>query len=701
MTAGHENESVQDPIRFEEFDLDIERYELRRSGRALKLERIPMELLILLLQNEGKLVRRDAINRRLWGENVFQDTEHSVNTAVNKLRYILRDDPRSPRFIQTVVGQGYRFIAKVAEPVSSPPGPRPIEQSHAPTSGATHAEAESALAGKSVSLHDADHKIAPPPHPLPTPTIPANNLEHNDAAPGPAIPPTASPQTTSQTISRGPASQRWIALALVAVFLAAAAVSYLVHIWSPTPKPAGITSVYPSIAVLPFVNLAQNSDQDYIVDGMTDQLITDLAGSTSLRVISRSSMMRYKGLQVPMSEIARVLNVDAVLEGSFLHNAKQVRITANLIDPRNDRHLWAQVYEESGDDLLSMQETVTNDIVRQVALLLGSKVSPSNLRPVNVKARAAYLRGRFLWNQRTLDSTTKAIVEYRQAIKADPGYAEAYAALGDAYVLLAGYGDHPAAALQNAEEAADRALQLGGGLAEAHTVLGAVKTDRDWDWAGAETEYRRATELNPSYPTAHHWYSLHLSRLGRAQQAEQEIQRARTLDPLSAIIRTDAAQTAYWARKPREAMARVEAILATDPYFPEAHLVKGKICEQLGNYDQALSEFKIALALFGGGSNVKALQAHALALGGASEQALEMATQLEAESAHSYVSGADIAAIYCALHQPDDAMRWLNRAYLNRDKAMDMLGVDPLFDGCREDPLFQDLLSKLKLKPGA
>ncbi|MGC2398711.1 MAG: winged helix-turn-helix domain-containing protein [Acidobacteriaceae bacterium] len=695
---------MPEPIRFEEFDLDLERYELRRSGRALRLERKPMELLILLLKSEGRLVRREAINRHLWGENILQDTEHSVNTAVNKLRYILRDDPRSPRFIQTVVGQGYRFIGKVEEPdslLSGPPfNPGPAEKSYAKPSGVAQAEAASEPAGE--SLQATDQEIAPL---RPAPAVPVATLGQEDP---PVEWENASRQTTAHTIvptipatiqPRRRAFRPWMALALGAAFLAGAAVWLLLHIWSAAPKTAAITGGNFSIAVLPFVNLAQNSNQDYVVDGMTDELITDLAGSTSLRVISRSSVMHYKGLHVPMSEIARVLNVDAVLEGSFLHNGEQVRITANLIDPRNDRHLWAQVYEESGDDLLSMQATVTNDIVRQVALVLGARVSPSRLRPVNVKARAAYLRGRYLWNQRNLNGTTRAIGEYQQAIKADPGYAEAYAALGDAYVLLAGYGDHPVAALDNAQEAADRALQLDDGLAEAHTVLGAVKTDRDWDWAGAEDEYRRATALNPSYPTAHHWYSLHLSRLGRARQAEEEIQRARTLDPLSAIIGTDAAQTAYWARRPREAMARVEGVLASDPYFAEAHLVKGKISEQLGNYDQALSEFKIALALFDGSSNLKALQAHALALGGASEQAQEMASQLEADAAGGYVSGADIAAVYCGLNQPDDAMRWLNRAYVKRDKQMDMLAVEPLFDGCRKDPRFQDLLRKLKLKP--
>jgi tetratricopeptide (TPR) repeat protein len=207
--------------------------------------------------------------------------------------------------------------------------------------------------------------------------------------------------------------------------------------------------------------------------------------------------------------------------------------------------------------------------------------------------------------------------------------------------------------------------------------------------------------LNPSYPTARHWYSLHLSRLGRMQEAEVEIQRARALDPLSAIIGTDAAETAYWARKPGEAMARVDQVLLLNPTFAEAHLVKGKIYEQQGHYEQALAEFRTALLFFGAGANVEALRGHALALAGASEQAQEIARQLEATSTHNYVSGVDIAEIYCALRQPDAALRWLNRAYLNRDKGMDMLGIDPMFDGCRTDPRFQALLRNLKLQPAA
>jgi TolB-like protein/DNA-binding winged helix-turn-helix (wHTH) protein/tetratricopeptide (TPR) repeat protein len=659
---------VPAPFRFEEFDLDLERYELRRSGRAVKLERIPMELLILLLQNNGKLVRREAINRRLWGENAYQDTDHSVNTAVNKLRYILRDDPRDPRFIQTVVGQGYRFIAEVAA--------HPVLEGSEPPSPGTQT-------GEEKPLSDA------------------NGSQHGLNEPG--ITPTAVPVPV---VNEGPSiPTRWpfllVGLAILVALLAATAF-LSVHRSHSANDPKNAVGGFHAIAVLPFVNLAQNSDQDYIVDGMTDQLITDLASSTPLRVTSRSSVMQYKGRQVPMREIVQTLDVDAVLEGSFLHNGAQVRVTADLIDARSDRHLWAQVYEESGGGLLSMQEPVANDIVHQVALALGSSVLASRLRPVNVRARDAYLRGRFLWNERTLDSLTKSITLYQDAIKADPKFAEAYAALGDAYVLLSSYGGGgPAGSLQKAQEAAERALQLGGGLAEAHTVLGAVRTDRDWDWLGAETEYRQALQLNPSYPTARHWYSLHLSRLGRTEEAEVEIQRAHALDPLSTIISTDAAETAYWARKQNEALERVDAVLSTDPYFAEAHLVKGKIYEQQGSYEQALAEFKIALALFGGGPNVEALRGHALALAGASEQALEIARQLEAASVHSYVSGVDIAAIYCGLRQTDVAMRWFNRAYLNRDKGMNMLGIDPMFDGCRADHRFQELIRKLKLQPPA
>jgi TolB-like protein/DNA-binding winged helix-turn-helix (wHTH) protein/tetratricopeptide (TPR) repeat protein len=664
---------VPAPFRFEEFDLDLDRYELRRSGQAVKLERIPMELLILLLQNNGKLVRRDVINRRLWGENTYQDTDHSVNTAVNKLRYILRDDPRDPRFIQTVVGQGYRFIAELAADPIPDSVLEPVEPASA-GNGAGEQKPPSAANGS---------------HPgLPSPAT--------TAAPLPAVNEGA-PVPTSRPVV-------FVALAILIALLAAATIFLYLHRSRPEHEPKNAMGGFHSIAVLPFVNLAENSDQDYIVDGMTDQLITDLASTTPLRVISRRSVMQYKGLQVPMREIAETLDVDAVLEGSFLHNGTQVRITADLIDARNDRHLWAQVYEESGNDLLTIQGSVTNDIVRDVALAMGSGLSTSQVRPVNVEARDSYLRGRFLWNKRTPASLEKSVAYYQDAINADPGYAQAYAALGITYIVLTNYGSDPSNTLAKAQLAAESALRLGGGEAEAeaeaHTVLGAVKTERDRDWPAAELEYKRALELDPSYPTAHHWYSLHLSRLGRTKEAEIEIQRARALDPLAPMIGTDAAETAYWARNPGEAIARIREVLVRNPNFAEAYLAEGEILEQQGHYEQALAAYKSASKLFGRDSaHVVALQGSALALAGASDQARQMAKQLEDLSARSYVSGVDLAIIYCALGDRDNATRWLDRAQRNGDREMGLLGIDPIFNGCRSDPRFQDLLKHLKLRP--
>ena len=682
---------AEEPIRFEEFELDVESYELRRSGRPVKLERIPMELLILLLENTGKLVRRDVIQQRLWGENVFVETEHSVNTAVNKLRATLRDDPREPRFVQTVVGQGYRFIAKtvVIPPSEDVPAPTFISFP-APRSNAE--ESRSSATGNGPASNGHRGEPSHNGHGITGETLDAPVQLSSVPVPAP------SPDRADEPASR---KRRWGMLAglgAALILLAAAAAVYLLRSWQAPEQTRNTEEIFHSVAVLPFVNLAQNSDQDYLVDGMTDQLITDLAGSTSLRVISRTSVMQYKGIHAPLREIARMLNVGAVLEGSFFHDGKQMRITAQLLDAKADRHLWAQVYEESGDDLLTMQEQVTKDIVREVALALGSSLKSSQLRPINESAQEAYLRGRYLWNRRTLNGLNKSIRYYNQAIQADPSYAEAYAALGQAYVLLSSYGGPgPSDSLSKAQVAAEHALRLDSGLAEAHTVLGAVKTDQDWDWPGAEIEYRRALQLNPSDPTGHHWYSLHLSRMGRRREAEAEIETALALDPLSAIIDTDAAETAYWARKPSQAEERVQEVLALNPDFAEAHLVLGKIREQQGQYEQALAEFKIAHGLFGGGANVEALRGHALALAGAREQALEIAKELEAESTRGYVSGVDIAEVYCGLHQTNDAMRWLNQAYLRHDKGINMLGVDPIFDGCRGDARFQDLLRRLRL----
>jgi TolB-like protein/DNA-binding winged helix-turn-helix (wHTH) protein/Tfp pilus assembly protein PilF len=681
-------------IRFEEFELDIECCELRRSGRPIKLERIPMELLILLLQNPGKLLRRETIEQKVWGGNDFLETEHSINTAINKLRATLRDNSRDPHFIRTVVGQGYRFIAEVryAEPIEKSLVAARTSVSLPATEAAPattdRKAAERQTLGQPLGLpNGTEPKQVVTPDPVSMPILGQLPIQ------APALEP---PQPKGD---RAVASKWFVAgsFASLAAILIVAATVHLLR----TPKPSQASEPVPgfhSIAVLPFRDLAQDSDQDYLVDGMTDQLISDLAMSTPLHVTSHRSVMQYKGVELPLREIAKALNVDAIVEGSYLRQGREIRITAQLLDAHNDRHLWAQTYRESDRNLLAMQDQVTNDIAREVALAVGSSFTGSKPQSVNEPARNAYLRGRYLWNERTLSGVTKSIEYYTDAIRADRNYAEAYAALSESYVTLSAYGvPNPADALWKAQFAAERALQLDSNLSAAHTALAGVKTDRDWDWKGAEEEYRRAIAMNPSDSTAHHWYGLHLARLGRGQQGLSELERALSLDPLSLIIATDVAETYYLLRKPDEAMTRINQVLAFNPDFAQAHMVKGKILEELHRYQKAEDEFVESARLFGRGSSVDAVRGHVLALAGEREQSLKIAQDLEAASEQRYISGVHIAQIYCALRQTDTAMKWLDRAYKRRDTGINMLGVDPLFDGCRADSRFQELLKQIKL----
>jgi TolB-like protein/DNA-binding winged helix-turn-helix (wHTH) protein/Tfp pilus assembly protein PilF len=673
---------AQSNFRFEEFELNVDSCELRRSGVPLKVERIPMELLLLLLQNSGKLVRREAINERLWGDGVFIEAEHGINTAINKLRATLRDDSRDPRFIRTVVGRGYCFIAEVnvVQPVEATPRADgvPVSISKADTRFS---------AGSNGQLGTA--------HAEESPTT-ALTAETGHLAPQIPFPQSLDRQEGTGNVAHGNRRRVWL-LTSALLFLAVVGAAFLLLKQRPE-RPIPIDRGPHSVAVLPFRNLARDSDQDYLVDGMTEQLITQLGKNSSLRVISYGSVMQYKGVQSSIRDTARQLNVDMIVEGSYLRAGQKVRITAQLLNARDDREVWAQAYEESDADLLTMQDQVTNDIAHRIAFSLGITFSSTREQTASAQARDAYLRGRYLWNQRTVHGLNESIHYYTEALRADPSYAEAYAGLAESYVLLSIYGDaHPSGSLTKAQSAAETALQLNNNLSQAHTALAAVKTDRDWDWPGAEREYRRALELNPGDPTAHHWYALHLSRLGRWQEAETEIQRALALDPLSLIINTDAAEIAYWSGKPNLAMSRVDAVLTLNPGFAQARLVRGKVLELLHRYREAEAEFVEAGRLFGESKNLLSIRAHALALAGENDKALKIVRDLEAGSNQRYVSGVHIAQVYCALHRTDDAVKWLDRAYQQHDTGINMLKVEPMFDGCRADPRFQHLISELHL----
>ena len=642
----------------------------------VKLERIPMELLLLLIERRGELVSREAIVQRLWGQDVFLETEHSINTAINKLRTVLQDHPKEPAFVQTVIGKGYRFIAEV-NVLTPATGRRPPERGPAEDEFA----APASNAGAALLTRQGSEILLP-----------------HDSSEGPVereivIP----PAVVSGAQEQSPASAGRTGLVGALVVLLGAGLGLLV--WGRRDLSARVSMpLYRSVAVLPFVDLSPHSDQEYLVDGMTDEVTTLLAQESSLRVISRTSTMQYKNVRRPLTDIATALKVDAVVEGSIVRDGASVRITAQLVDARRDQHLWAQSYRQTDKDPLQIQDQVAAEIAQQVAQRLGSEAPRIHERAVSPQARELYLHGLYFWNKRTLGSLEKSIEYFRQAIEVDPRYAEAYAAMGGAYVLLGSYGGaDPSTSLTQARSAAERALELNSNLGDAHTVLAAVKVDHDWDWQGAEEEFRQAIRLSPNNATAHHWYGLHLSRMGRYPEAEIEMQRALALDPLSVIIQTDTAEVLYCARKPAEAQAMVLKALDLDPNFAEAHLVLGKIYEEKGHFKEANAEFQRAAQTFGKSPNIQALEAHALALAADRARARATVESLEDESKHRYISSVDIALVHCALGDVDRAMQWLDRGFQIRDKGMDILGTDPLFDGCRPDARFRDLLLRMKL----
>lgn len=452
-----------------------------------------------------------------------------------------------------------------------------------------------------------------------------------------------------------------------------------------------------SLAVLPFRNLTPNTTQSYLPSGLTDELTSELAKISGLKVISRTSAQAYAETGKSLPEIARELKVDSIVEGSVTNLHNRVRVSAQLIQASTDSHLWVDTYERSADDVFDLQRDIAKAIAHQVGVAVNAESGTLSRTP-GPEAYDAYLRGRFFWNKRTAQGVEKSIPYFERAIQIDPEFGKAYAALGDSYVVLgADSGISIDQSFAKARQAAQRALQLDPDLAEAHTVLAAIYATYDWNWPAATQEYLRAIQSNDSYATAHHWYSLHLSRLGKRQEAEREIQRAAELDPVSLIINTDAAQTSYWARNTAKALLRTQKVLDLDPNFTQAHLVLGKVYEQAGRYKEALSEYRLCDGALAAEPEIAFFQAHALALLGRKQEALRLAQTAQASQTARPISGVGASFVFCALGQPREAMDLLDKAYTQRGSGIDFIGAEPLFDGCRSDPSFRALLARLRL----
>jgi TolB-like protein/DNA-binding winged helix-turn-helix (wHTH) protein/Flp pilus assembly protein TadD len=455
-----------------------------------------------------------------------------------------------------------------------------------------------------------------------------------------------------------------------------------------------------SLAVLPLENLSGDAAQEYFADGMTDELITQLAQISALRVISRSSAMSYKHLQKPLADIARELNVDAVVEGSILRSGERVRITAQLIRVPADEHLWAQSFEGNLTDTLALQSQVARAVADRIRVTLSRTEHEAlqKTRTVNVQAYDDYLKGRFYWNQRTREGLKQAIDYFKSSIALEPSYAEAYAGLADSYALSGDweYGIlSPAEAFVQAKQAAYKALALNDSLSEAHTSLAFVLDLYGWDWESAEEQYRVAIGLSPGYATAHHWYAFHLLLMGRTSEGIDELRTAENLDPLSLIIGADLADALCIARRFDEAIVQIRKTLTLGPDFALGHFELGQVLVQKRDYESAISEFQKAIEIAGHRAVFDSNLAYAYALSGRRPEAMQIAKGLEMRPDSNPAASASIALIYAGLGDADQSMIWLNKAYDVRFNPSILLR--PAFDSLRLDKRFQDLRRRIGL----
>jgi TolB-like protein/DNA-binding winged helix-turn-helix (wHTH) protein/Tfp pilus assembly protein PilF len=644
-------------VRFGAFEIDLKASELRKHGMRLKLPEQPFQVLAILLEKPGEVVTRDEFRNRLWQSDTFVDFDHGLNNAVMRLREVLGDSSDHPRFVETLPRRGYRFVAHVDESFFQPVQPA------TPSAAEAHPSQPSAL-------------------PLSVGT------EKNVAQESPAL------QRSDRRLAL------WIAAALAAVILITASLLYFRAHNGGSPGLSSTTS----LVVLPLENLSGDKEQEYFADGMTDELIANLAKIHSLRVISRSTAMAYKGSHKPISQIARELHVDAVMEGTVMRVENRVRITAELVQVSTDRDLWADTYESPMGDVLALQNRVSSAIVNQIRINLTPEDRERLARnpAVAPEAYENYLKGRFYWNKRSDQNLDKAIGYFEQATHQDSHYALAYAALADCYSITGAtiFGTMPVSeAAPKARDAAQRALDLDPTLAEAATALATLKFNYDWDWSGAEQEFQHAIQLNPNYATAYQRYSLYLMAMGRIQDSFEQINKARAVDPLSISINFSLGWRLYMARQYNRAIEQLHNTLEMDPSYELPHLVVGQAYEQTGQFDLAIPELRKAAELSREAPLMVSALAHAYARAGNKEEAEKLLANLTLQSKKQYVSPYYLAIVYVGLGENEKAMDWLEKAFTDRSNGLVFMRVEPELDHLRSNPRFIALLQRLKL-PG-
>ena len=639
--------------RFDPYELDRDQKELRKFGIRLKLERKPLQLLLTLLDHAGEVVTRGEIQKLLWGDGIFVDFDKGLNVAVTKLRSALNDSSERPKFIETVAGEGYCFIAEVE---------RVLANGSAPTSSEEGASAERSVA--SPALIDT---LTPQPEQV---------SEASDSS-----------GTARWWLQKRRATS--VAMALVVIVVAAFIVMKPGWRGRQRPEQAQVPRGKIMLVVLPFENLSGDPRLEYLSDGITEELSEQLGNLNPQRlgVIGRTSAMTYKHSPRTISQVGKELGVGYVLEGSVRRAGKRLRVTAQLLEVSDQAHVWAGEYDGDIRDLLQTEDEVGRQITQEVgvSVALDSPNRPNHHHPTP-EAHQEYLLGRYYWNKRTPAGYRTCERYFRSAVKKDPVYAAAYAGWAEC-------APNPAA-----QAAARKAVQLDPDSGEAQAALGWVELYRNLDPIAAERALKAAVRLESNYAPAHHTYSGVLQMTGRLQEAIAEEQIAVALDPLWEIARASLAEELSLAGENDHAVEQLRLIFAMDPQFPKAHETLGLVYLRTGMYQEAIRECQAAEHY--GGYRLRGLLGYAYARAGKKKEAVQALSELQRmeEKSGSGAASYDLAILEMGLGRRDKAMAWLEREYEeHNDDGLLLLKNDPIFAPLRSDPRFQDLLRRIRL----
>jgi TolB-like protein/Flp pilus assembly protein TadD len=462
-----------------------------------------------------------------------------------------------------------------------------------------------------------------------------------------------------------------------------------------SPAPAAIPEK--SIAVLPFENAIHDADTEYLSDGISEALINSLTELQQLKVVARSTAFRYKGKQIDPQSVGRELNVRTVLMGVVRQVGDRLNVQVDLVDATTGAELWGQEYERKLADVIAVKQTLVHEVTEKLKVKLTGEQQQRLTRrdPTNSEAYQFYLRGRYYWEKRTAKNMTKAIEQFRQAADKDPNYALAYVGLADSYVLLENYAGTPAnETLPEAKAFAERALQIDNSLAEAHTSLGFVYTNL-WQWKEAENEFKRGIELNPNYPTAHHWYSLYLLDVGRVAEAKAEIKRAHELDPLSLIIGTTVTYAYLAEGDAKFSIAQSKKVVDLDPSFPRGREYLGLALLMDRRYSEAIAELEKAVELSGRERWPLRDLGYGYAVSGKRTKAEAVIRELLEKNENGQPLGQDLAAVYAGLGDKDQAFAWLEKDLESRSGLLAWIRWTPAFESLRSDQRFSDLLRRM------